>query len=93
MLDKLKNLNQLRSQAKRMKQELGQELMTGSAEEGKIQITMDGNQDIKEVRIEPELFDPEHKDKVEAGVKEALSQCHTQIQMLMARKIQNGGLF
>ncbi|MFA4880460.1 MAG: YbaB/EbfC family nucleoid-associated protein [Candidatus Doudnabacteria bacterium] len=93
MFDSLKNLNQLRQQAKKIKEELGKEVLIGTAEDGKIQITMDGNQEVKAVRIEPDLLISENKEKIEKGIKEAITQCITQMQMAMARKMQNGGLF
>ncbi len=93
MFDSLKNLNQLRQQAKKLKEELGKEILIGTAEGGKIQITMDGNQEIKAVRIEPDLLNPSNEEKIEKGIKEAIAQCITQMQMAMARKMQNGGMF
>jgi len=93
MLPNLKDLNKLRKQAKQMKKEMEKEIMIGTAENGKIQITMDGNQEIKKVKIENEILNPENKEKIEAGIQDAITQCLTQIQMLMAKKMQSGGLF
>jgi len=76
-----------------MKEDMEKEIMIGTAENGKIQITMNGNQEIKEVRIEDEILNPQNKKKVENGIREAITQCLTQVQMMMAKKMQNGGLF
>ncbi len=91
MFDSLKNLNKLRQQAKKIQNALGEEVLIGPAEDGKIQITMDGNQEVKAVRIEPDLLTSENKEKIEKGIKEAITQCVTQMQMAMARKMRNGG--
>lgn len=93
MFSNLKDLNQLRKQARQMKKEMAKENLIGSAREGKIQITMDGNQEIKEVRIASDLLKSQNKEKIEEGTKEAMTQCLTQLQMMMAKKMQNGGLF
>lgn len=93
MLENLKNLNKLRKQAHKLKEAMAKEIMIGTALGGKIQITMDGNQEVREVRIESDLLEGKNKAEIEAGVKEAITQSLTQIQMMMARKMQDGGLF
>ncbi len=50
LLDKLKDVNEMRKQAKQIELMLGQELISGSS--GKITITMDGNQNIKSVEVD-----------------------------------------
>lgn len=92
MFGNLKNLNNLRKQAQQLKQELEKETFIGSAEGGKIQITMNGNQEILAVEIDSEILKPENKEKIEKGVKSATGQAISQMQMMMARKMQ-GGMF
>lgn len=88
MFDSLKNLNQLRQQAKKLKAELGKEILIGTTENGQIQITMNGNQEVQSVHIAPDLLVPENQEKIEKGIHEAITQCITQMQMAMAKKIQ-----
>lgn len=93
MLNQLKDFNRLRQQAKRLKKELGQEKFIGTTLNGKIQITMDGNQEVQAVHIDQELLKPQTQEALETGVKEAMTQCLVQMRMMMARKLQDGGLF
>ncbi len=51
-LDKLKDVNEMRKQAKQIELVLGQELISGSSSGGMIKITMDGNQNIKSVEVD-----------------------------------------
>lgn len=90
MFDSPKNLNQLRQQAKKIKGELEKETLTGLAENGQIQITMNGNQEVQSVKIATELLNPENQEKIEKGIREAISQCIAQMQMAMAKKMQSG---
>lgn len=53
IFDKLKDANELRKQAKQIELQLASELVTGSSSGGKIKITIDGNQVIKSVEVDP----------------------------------------
>ena len=55
MLDKLKDLNEMRKQAKQMELTLAQETVIGSSGGGKIKITTDGNQNIKSVEVDASI--------------------------------------
>jgi len=52
IFDKLKDVNEMRKQAKQIELLLGQELITGKSSGDKIKITMDGNQNIKSVEVD-----------------------------------------
>lgn len=52
IFDKLKDVNEMRKQAKQIELLLGQELITGASSSEKIKITMDGNQNIKSVEVD-----------------------------------------
>ncbi len=90
MFEGLKNLANLRKQASQLKETLAKETIIGTALDGKVQIIMNGNQEVKEVKIDPELLNPENKQDLERAIKECLTQCITQIQMLMMKKMQEG---
>ncbi len=55
IFDKLKDINELRKQAKQMELLLAQETITGHSSGEKIKITIDGNQNIKSVEVAPEV--------------------------------------
>ncbi len=93
MFNKIKDLKNLRDQANQMKQMLAQESVTAEAIHGKINITMDGNQEIISVNIDPDLLSPDNKEKLENGIKDAIGDAIKKVQRLMAQKMQSmGGL-
>ena len=61
MFEKLKQIQDLRTQAKAIKSALSSETVQGVAAWEKIKITMDGNQEVKKVEIDPELLKDQNK--------------------------------
>jgi DNA-binding protein YbaB len=55
IFDKLKDVNEMRKQAKQLEATLAQETVTGSSGGGKIVIIMDGNQNVKSVEVSPDI--------------------------------------
>ncbi len=55
ILDKLKDVNEMRKQAKQIELLLGQVDVTGKSSGGKITITMDGNQVVKSVQVDDSI--------------------------------------
>ena len=55
LMDKLKDINEMRKQAKHMETLLATETVSGKSSGGKIILTMDGNQNIKSVEVSPEI--------------------------------------
>lgn len=90
MFNKLKQIKELRDQAKQLKSSLAEETVQGEALGGKILVVMDGNQEIKKLTIDSSLFAPEHKQEVEEGVQEAIGKAIREVQKIMARKIRQG---
>jgi len=89
MFSKLKQFKDLRDQAKQMKDSLSQESATGTAEWDKIKITMNGNQEVINVEIDPELLN--NKEKLESGIKEACNNAVKKVQQIMADKMKESG--
>jgi DNA-binding YbaB/EbfC family protein len=90
MFNKLKQFKDLRSQAKELESKLSQESATGSASFGKVQITMNGNQKITEVAINPELLTADNKAKIEGAIKDALNDAQDKIKKVIMVKMQKG---
>ncbi len=63
LMDKLKDINEMRKQAKHMESLLATEIVSGKSSGGKIILTMDGNQNIKSVEVSPDIVG----DKSEIG--------------------------
>ncbi len=87
MFNKLKQLKDLRSQAKQMQSALSGESIT--SEKNGIAITMDGNMSITKVNINPDLA----KESLETAIKDATNDAIKKTQKLMAKKMQEMGGF
>jgi hypothetical protein len=93
MFSKLKQIKDLRGQAKEMQNQLAKESVDVTAARGRIKLTMNGNQEVLNVEIDPELLTSDNKTKLEAGMKEAFNDAVKKIQKVMAQKMQQmGGL-
>ncbi len=87
MFEKLKQLKDLRSQAKTMQSMLAQEKIT--VDEHGIKITMNGNMEIIELIIAPDVA-PE---RIAGYVKDSTNEIIKKTQKVMAQKMQEmGGL-
>lgn len=87
MFDKLKDLNEMRKQAKAMEQLLAAETVTGSSSGGKIKITIDGNQNIKSVEVSPEVVGD--KSEVARHIRSALEDLFKQHRKMLQSKFGN----
>lgn len=93
MFSKLKEVKDLRQQAKSIQSMLAQETVETSAAWGKVKIKMNGNQEILEVNIDPEMLQSSKKGEVEKAIKEATNEAVKKVQKVMAEKIKaQGGL-
>jgi len=86
MFNKLKQIKDLRSQAKTMQTALGAEKVTH--ERGGVTITMDGNMTVLKISIE---------DKTRSDLEKVLADCYNEtikkVQKIMTKKMQDmGGL-
>ncbi|MFH1236382.1 MAG: YbaB/EbfC family nucleoid-associated protein [Parcubacteria group bacterium] len=90
MLDKLKQLNELRQQAQQMKELLANETAFAEAEDGKVRVVVNGNHEIMAVEIDPILLSPQEKQRVEAAIKNATNEATKKIQRAIAMKVQSG---
>lgn len=93
MFNKIKELKHLRDQANQIKAVLSQETVHTDAAHGKVQLVMDGNQEVLSIAIDPSLLDPSEKEKLEAAVREATNDAIKKAQRIMAEKLRGmGGL-
>lgn len=89
MFSKLKQIKDLRDQAKKIQDSLKDVTVEGSAAWGKIKIAMNGNQEVTSVSIDPELLSD--KAKLEAGVKDAYNDTVKKAQRAMADAMKKTG--
>ncbi len=93
MFNKIKQYKDLRSQAKKIQGVLADERAEGSGAWGKAKVTIDGNQQVLSVHLDPELLSPANQEKAQDAIKEAVNDAIKKIQKIMATKIQGmGGL-
>ena len=91
MFNKLKQIQELKSQANQIKKALAEETVEGSGDWGKVKIIMDGNQEIKKVEIADELLTD--KAKLESAILEATNDAIKKVQRVMAQKMSQFGGF
>ena len=90
MLDKLKNMNNLRKQASQMKKSLEEEKITVETYNGRVKLTINGNQDIEELFIDEDVLKPENKNMLEQEIKRAFKDAMKKLQNIMVKKMQSG---
>ncbi len=91
MFNKLKQFKDLRDQAKKMQEMLGEESVTVNALGGGVVLTMDGTLQITGLAINDEYLNPAMKEKLEKGIKEAHADAMKQIQKNITLKMQQSG--
>ncbi|MEI7741905.1 MAG: YbaB/EbfC family nucleoid-associated protein [bacterium] len=89
VFSQLKQIKDLRSQAKQMQTEMAEQVAEGSADWGKVKIKLDGNMQVLSVMIDDALIG--NKEKIESGVKEAFGDAMKQIQKIMVEKMRASG--
>jgi DNA-binding YbaB/EbfC family protein len=90
MFNKLKEVKDLRDQAKQLQNQLSQESVMASAEGEKISLVMDGNQTVVSLDIDPELLTPDKKETLEKGLRNAFNEAVKKVQRIVAQKMQSG---
>ncbi len=91
MFNKLKQFKDLKDKAKLIQDMLSQESAEGESGWGKVKITMNGNQQVIDVAIDPSVMD--NKEKLQALVKDAVNDAVKKVQTVMAKKLkETGGL-
>ncbi len=89
MFTKLKQFKDLRSKAKTIQDALAQESVEGSAAWGKLTITMNGNQQVTSVKIDPSLLTDANA--LSNHIKDAVNDAVQKVQRTMAAKLKDLG--
>ncbi|MEZ4180292.1 MAG: YbaB/EbfC family nucleoid-associated protein [Candidatus Doudnabacteria bacterium] len=88
MFDQLKDLNEMRKQAKQMQLMLAQEEVEGKSAGGKITIVVDGNQEPKNVIVDDSIVGD--RGEIARNIKEALSDVSKKHKKMLQKKF--GGM-
>ena len=89
MFTKLKQFKDIRSKAKTIQDALAQESVEGSAAWGKVAITMNGNQQVTNVTIDPSLLSD--ATALANHIKDAVNDAVQKVQKTMAAKLKDLG--
>jgi DNA-binding protein YbaB len=87
IFDKLKDVNEMRKQAKQIELVLGQEQVTGNSSGSKIQITMDGNQKVLSVVVDESVAGD--KSEVARHIRAALEDLFSKHKKMLQSKLGN----
>lgn len=91
MFNKLKQFQDIRSQAKKIQNELEKETVTVNAASNSVVLTMDGNLKMTGLAIDDEMLAPEKKDKLIDAIKSAHADALKKMQRTMAMKMKEMG--
>jgi DNA-binding protein YbaB len=87
IFDKIKDINEMRKQAKQLEAQLGQETVTGSSSGGKIVIIVDGNQNVKSVEVNPDIVGD--KGEIARHIRAALEDLNKHHKKMLQSKFGN----
>lgn len=82
--DKLKDMNEMRKQAKELQGALAQEQVIGTSHDGAFKVTMDGNQNLLNVDIADAIVGD--KQSLEKGCREAFTSATDQLKKILATR-------
>lgn len=87
IFDKLKDVNEMRKQAKQIELMLGQEEVVGKSAGSKIVITIDGNQTVKSVKVDDSIVGD--RGDIARNIREALEDLNKKHKKLLQSKFGN----
>jgi DNA-binding protein YbaB len=87
LFDKLKDVNEMRKQAKQIEMTLAQESVTGSSSGSKVKITLDGNQKVLSVEVDASVAGD--KSEVARHLRQALDDVLNKHKKMVASKFGN----
>jgi DNA-binding protein YbaB len=83
-LDQIKDINNMRQQAKQMQMLLAQEEIVGQSKDGYIKLTIDGNQEIKSVEVADGVVGD--RKRIAQDIREAMKDINDKYKKLMTSK-------
>lgn len=89
MFEKLKQYKDLRDKAKTIQNTLKDISVHGSADGGKVRVSMDGNQHVSAIDIDPDHLRTEHREALQKHLADAVNEAIKKSQQEMAQKLKN----
>lgn len=87
IFDKLKNINEMRKEAKVLQGQMAQVIVDGQSSGGKIKLVMDGNFEVKSVEVSPDTAGD--KSEVARHIRSALEDLFKNYKKMMQKKFGN----
>ena len=93
-LSMLNQARELKSKLDNAQKELSNTIIEVSSGKGAIKITINGQQEIKSIKISPEVINPDKAEKLEELVFKAVNEAITKSQKVAAKQLKGltGGL-
>lgn len=90
----MNNLGQMMKQAQEMQDKLSEMEVTGSSGAGMIEITLTGKSDVRTVKIDPSLIDPNDPEVLEDLIVAAFNDAKSKVEVKVSEKMSEmtGGL-
>lgn len=88
MFEKLKQYKDLRNQAKMVQERLKGITVHAQADGGKVQVVMDGNQQVLGIEIDPDHLRRERREELQRHIAQAVNDAVKKSQMEMAQTIK-----
>ena len=89
-LSMLNQARQLKSKLDKAQKELGKVIVEAESGKGAVKVTINGQQQIKSIKISPEVIDPDKAKHLEELVLKAVTEAINKSQKLAAKQL--GGL-
>lgn len=87
IFDKLKDINEMRKEAKVIQGQMAQIIIDGSSSGGKIKLSMDGNFEVKSVEVSPEVAGD--KSEVARHIRSAMEDLFKNYKKAMQKRFGN----
>ena len=87
LIDKIKDINEMRKQGKQMEGMLATELVVGKSSGSKIILTTDGNQNVKSVEVSADIVGD--KSEIARNIRGALEDLFKQHRKMLQKKFGN----
>ena len=89
-LSMLTQARELKSKLDKAQQELGKTIVEASSGKGAVKVTVNGQQKIQSIKIQPEVINPDKAEQLEDLVLKAVTEAIAKSQKLAAKRL--GGL-
>jgi DNA-binding YbaB/EbfC family protein len=87
---KKKQAKMMQEQLSKMQAEMQQTEVTGTAGNGLVTLTLNGDYDLKQLKIKPECVDPEDIEGLEDLIKAAYAEAHKQLKSQQMKGLPPG---